>query len=204
MEKIITADGSETFFNEKVGESYHSKTGAVEESFEKFVKPLGVFFSKKPVRILDVCFGLGYNSAAALDHFDNCKVTGIEKDEGILKRVFEVDPGFENYNEIRLAVRGESDKIRLIVGDALKEVKKLDGEFQVVLFDPFSPKKAPEMWTEQFFKDIRAKMAKNGVLTTYSCAKSVRENLKKAGFEVKDGPKVGRRGPSTIAVNADY
>ena len=200
MEKIITADGSETFFNEEVGESYHSKTGAIEESFEKFVKPLGVFFSKKPVRILDICFGLGYNSAAALDYFDNCKIVGIEKDENILKKAFEVNPKFNNYEEIKLAVKNESKKVRVIVGDALEEVKKLDGEFDVVLFDPFSPKKAPELWTLQFFKDIFAKMKKNGILTTYSCARIVRENLENAGFEVKDGPKVGRRGPSTVAI----
>ena len=43
-------------------------------------------------------------------------------------------------------------------------------------------------------------MNKKGILTTYSCARQVRENLKKAGFIVKDGPCVGRRAPATIAL----
>ena len=45
-------------------------------------------------------------------------------------------------------------------------------------------------------------MKKNAVLATYSCAGIVRKNLEEAGFEVKDSPAVGRRSPSTIAVNS--
>ena len=156
MEKIITADGSETFFNEEVNESYHSKTGAIEESFEKFVKPLGTLLEKaftEKIKILDICFGLGYNSAAALDYFDNCKIIGIEKDKNILNKVFEVNPKFDNYAEIKLGVKAtlsksvdrKNNKVRVIVGDALVEIKKLDEDFDIVLFDPFSPKKNPEM-----------------------------------------------------------
>ena len=42
-------------------------------------------------------------------------------------------------------------------------------------------------------------MIKESILATYSCARIVRDNLKEAGFEVFDGPSVGRRAPSTIA-----
>ena len=55
------------------------------------------------------------------------------------------------------------------------------------------------MWEEGFFKDICSKMKMGGVLATYSCATHVRINLVKAGFDVTDGPSVGRRAPSTIA-----
>ena len=34
MLKIITADNSESFMNEEVGESYHSHTGGVEEALK--------------------------------------------------------------------------------------------------------------------------------------------------------------------------
>jgi tRNA U34 5-methylaminomethyl-2-thiouridine-forming methyltransferase MnmC len=69
-----------------------------------------------------------------------------------------------------------------------------------VFFDAFSPNKVPEMWTKEFFSDIYDKMKKNGKLSTYSCAKFVRDNLKQAGFIVKNGPVIGRRSPSTIAI----
>jgi len=44
-------------------------------------------------------------------------------------------------------------------------------------------------------------MNKNAKLSTYSYARTVRENLKEAGFEVIDGPVLGRRSPSTIGIN---
>jgi len=43
-------------------------------------------------------------------------------------------------------------------------------------------------------------MRKGGILTTYSCASIIRKNLREAGFLVKDGPVVGRKAPSTIAI----
>ena len=39
LKRILTADDTETFLNEKVGESYHSQTGVVEEALKKYEKP---------------------------------------------------------------------------------------------------------------------------------------------------------------------
>ena len=74
--------------------------------------------------------------------------------------------------------------------------KKADAVF----FDPFSPKKVPDMWEKEFFKDIFDAMKNNSILATYSCARVVRDNLKAVGFKVEDGPKIGRRSPSTLAI----
>lgn len=79
-------------------------------------------------------------------------------------------------------------------------IKKSHENADVVFFDPFSPKKVPHMWTAEFLKDVYDKMNKNAVLTTYSCARVVRDNMKSAGFKVTDGPIIGRRSPSTIAI----
>ena len=72
--------------------------------------------------------------------------------------------------------------------------------FDIVFLDPFSPRKNPELWSEEFFKEIYSRMKKGAKLATYSCARKIRENLKTAGFKVIDGPNVGRRGPSTNAI----
>ena len=68
MQKVTTHDGSETFLNVEVNESYHSYTGAVEEAREKFCIPAGIkaLAQKGSFRLLDVCFGMGYNSAMAI------------------------------------------------------------------------------------------------------------------------------------------
>jgi tRNA U34 5-methylaminomethyl-2-thiouridine-forming methyltransferase MnmC len=43
-------------------------------------------------------------------------------------------------------------------------------------------------------------MKEGAKLSTYSYARWIRNNLKNAGFEVLDGPILGRRSPSTIAL----
>ena len=67
-EKKITNDGSFTFFNHAVKECYHSPVGAQQEAMVKYIKPSE--FARRcksgQVRILDVCFGLGYNSLSAI------------------------------------------------------------------------------------------------------------------------------------------
>ena len=201
MQKVLTKDGSYTLLSEKYSEHYHSTSGAAEEAFKKFVEPCRIAELAKSgsVKILDICFGLGYNSAAAIDvalkENPNCKmeIIGIETDSFVLEQIENMKTSFENYSNLKNIV-----KIKL--GDARKVVKEIDSGFDAVFLDPFSPKKCPELWTFEFFSDIIKLMKPGAVLATYSCARIVRENLKKAGFIVKDGPSVGRRAPSTIAI----
>ncbi|MAE42871.1 hypothetical protein CMO93_03800 [Candidatus Woesearchaeota archaeon] len=217
MKKIITKDNSITFRNEKYDETYHSTSGALEEAFEKFAKPCKL---KDGVKILDVCFGLGYNSLAAISLAD-VEIIALENDSLILEKIqynniFNNEKNnyndktikninlIKNYEKIKLATKNlfykdNKVKIKIILEDARNTIKKLNEKFDVVFLDPFSPKNCPELWTEEFFRDIWKVMKKRGVLATYSCAKVVRSNLNNAGFKVKDGPCVGRKSPATLA-----
>ncbi len=212
MKKVKTADGSYTLYNEKYGEIYHSVTGAEEEAVKKYVEPTGIFELAKSgeLRILDVCFGLGYNSAAAIDAAlksnPKCKIkiVGLELDEKLPEFFRELEPSFESYKLIRQIAdgkySGKNVDIRIIFGDAKEKIKEVQGEFDACFFDPFSPKTQPEMWEDTFFKDVGEKLRRGAKLATYSCATHVRIGLVRAGFDAKDGPCIGRRAPSTIAV----
>lgn len=210
MKKIITDDGSITFYNEDVGDHYHTKSGAVEESFEKHVKPMKISEHKNPV-IFDICFGLGYNAAAAIDSCENCVIYCLENDKEILEKILDIKADFKSFNVIKEFVseylsKGirvfENEKVKLVMvfGNAREEIKKIDDKSDFVFFDAFSPAKVPEMWTFEFFRDIYSKMNSGGKMSTYSCARFVRDNMKKAGFRIVDGPIIGRKSPSTIAI----
>lgn len=229
MKYIITKDGSITFYSEEYKESYHSVSGAVEESLKKFVEPCKIkeLAEKGSVKILDIGFGLGYNIAVALDvalmENRDCKIEIIsfEKDVNIFREIEKLNPNIKNYNLIKELVKNfignvkNKDfnnkenkitytknyvKINLLIGNAIDTIKNItDIKFNAVFLDPFSPPKNPELWTASFFKDIKRLMEKDAILATYSCAGIARENLKKAGFDVKDGPIVGRKSPGTLA-----
>ncbi len=64
-----TSDGSFTFYSPEFGELFHSYHGARQEAQCKFVKPteLALQAQKPVVRLLDLCYGLGYNTASALE-----------------------------------------------------------------------------------------------------------------------------------------
>jgi len=209
MKKVITNDGSLTFYNKEFDDIYHSRTGALEEAFEKFAKPCKL---KNGMKVLDICFGLGYNSLAAIS-LANVDIIALEIDKAILEKIknnnifnnknnnYNIK---NNYKKIKTAAKNfeyEDSKIslKIMLGDARETIKTLNEKFDVVFLDPFSPKKHKELWTEEFFSEIKKKMNKNAILATYSCAKIIRNNFINAGFFVKDGPCIGRRSPCTLA-----
>ncbi|MBI5072416.1 hypothetical protein HZA99_01215 [Candidatus Woesearchaeota archaeon] len=218
MQKITTLDGSITFHNEQFDESYHSRSGAKEEAVKKFVEPCKIKEIAKTgkLKILDVCFGLSYNTVAAIDaaleENPDCKIeaVGLEIDTEILNAITEIDAPFTNFFMMREAVKNKKNnsytyenkniKIEILLGDATEIIKTINNEFDVVFLDPFSPKKCPKLWTAPFFAQIYKRMVPKGRLATYSCARVVRDNLKAVGFAVLDGPQLWRRGPSTIGV----
>lgn len=208
MKQILTKDNSITFYSDNYGETYHSVSGAIEEAVKKFVEPCRISYYKN-IKILDICFGLGYNVAAALEAFkgDSIEIVSLEKDEEVLQALQKLNPELRYYSIIKDVAKNKNYddgkiKIELILGDAEKTIKMINKRFDAVFLDPFSPKKNPELWTESFFREIRKRMNKDAVLATYSCARVVRDNLKKAGFKVMDGPIVGRRAPGTIALSS--
>ena len=202
MRKTTTKDSSVTLYNEQYEEHYHSVSGAVEEAVKKFVEPCRI---KKGMKVLDICFGLGYNSAAAIDASDgDLEIVALEKE--IPVEIEELNPKLNNYHIIKETVKSKdlcynkgNFKLKIIIGDATQTIKTIKEKFDAVFLDPFSPKKNPELWTEEFFSEIKKRMKKDAILATYSCARIVRDNLKKAGFAARDGPCIGRKAPSTIA-----
>lgn len=214
FKKIITADHSETFMNEVVGESYHSQTGAVEEALKKYALPCNIkeLARTGKIRILDVCFGMGYNSAmaisVALEENPGCEIeiVGLEYDALIISKIQEVNPPISFFNHYKklnpqaLEFKEGKVSVKVLLGDARETVKMLQEDyFDVIFFDPFSPKTAPEMWQEKFFAEMYRVMKASAILATYSCARMARDNMSKAGLLYDDGPIVGRRGPGTIA-----
>jgi len=90
---IITEDGTISLYNFSVKDVYHSKIGAYTEALQKYTIPSGLLEFVKhnnEVKILDVCFGLGYNSKVAVSEIlkinPECKITinAIEIDPKVL------------------------------------------------------------------------------------------------------------------------
>ena len=196
----VTADGSYTFYSSEYDECYHSaRDGALNESLHKHVIPAFAFAAKKErLKILDICFGLGYNTLATIYY---CKQQGIktkldifspELDRGLLYKLKEFNYPQE-FNFLRPIIdilsthlRYEDDQlsIKIFAGDAREQIKAIDRTIDVIYQDPFSPKKNPLLWTKEYFQNIFALASSEAILTTYSVATSVRLGLYESGFHI--------------------
>ncbi|WP_026099942.1 tRNA (5-methylaminomethyl-2-thiouridine)(34)-methyltransferase MnmD [Fortiea contorta] len=217
----ITADGSFTFTSKEFGESFHSHYGAKQESFLKFVAPtqLAVRAQRPVLRLLDVCYGLGYNTAAALETIwamnPDCdvEVMGLELNPSVPQAAI-VHRMFANwdyqYPEILTQIafeqqaKGKHLKATLLIGDArssIKQVHQSGFQADAIFLDPFSPPQCPQLWTVEFIQQVSSCLHLDGILATYSCAAAVRTALLTAGLKIASTPPVGRRTPGTTAVH---
>ncbi|WP_375506531.1 tRNA (5-methylaminomethyl-2-thiouridine)(34)-methyltransferase MnmD [uncultured Nostoc sp.] len=219
----LTADGSFTFVSQEFGESFHSHYGAKQESFFKFVEPTQLTtVAQKPVlRLLDICYGLGYNTAAALQTIwavnPNCsvEVIGLELNPAVPQAAI-AHHLFDNWNcnyiEILSQLAFEHQvqtprlKAKLLIGDARTTITLLrqSGFWADAIFlDPFSPPQCPQLWTVEFIRQLSLCLHQDGLLATYSCAAAVRTALLSAGLAISSTPPVGRRSPGTVAAHSN-
>jgi tRNA U34 5-methylaminomethyl-2-thiouridine-forming methyltransferase MnmC len=214
-----TADGSFTFFSSEFGEHFHSHYGARQESFLKFAVPtqLPVRAKKQNLKILDICYGLGYNTAAALETIwsanPDCHVEliGLEINASVAKNAIDrhlfTDWNYEYIDMLRCIAftqKIQTNRLtaKLLIGDArilIQEIYHSGFLADAIFLDPFSPPQCPQLWTIEFIRQVAMCLHHDGLLATYSCAAAVRIALITAGLAIASTPPVGRRTPGTIA-----
>ena len=193
-------DGTNTLFSVEFDEPYHStKDGALHETLEKHVKPALVFTKEKTALIiLDICFGLGYNTFGTLYYIKKLglktkvHILSPEFDERLVRSLetFIYPDEFESIKPIIKAVsqdlyyEDEQFKIEILLGDARESIPKIQEQVDIVYQDAFSPAQNPLLWTREHFRDIRAICKEDAVLTTYSTAIVTRMGLYENGFKL--------------------
>ena len=65
---VTTKDGSNTLFSQRYNQHYHNPDdGAINEALTKHIIPTFTFHKdKKELTILDICFGIGYNTFSTI------------------------------------------------------------------------------------------------------------------------------------------
>lgn len=214
----LTDDGSFTFFSSEFGETFHSSSGAYQEAEMKFVNPLKLKIkAQQPsLRLLDVCYGLGYNTAAALTAIwaenPSCYIEwiGLELDPSvplaaIAHRLVNTwpQPIPDILTQLAAQHQVQTDRLQatLFIGDARSTIQQLPENFlaDAILLDPFSPPSCPQLWTVEFLAKVATHLKPDGSLATYSCSAAVRTALIAAGLKIGSTPPVGRRSPGTVA-----
>ena len=193
-------DGSYTAYSKEYGEHYHStKDGALRESFKKHIIPAFEHVQEKDeVAILDICYGLGFNTLATILYYrqhapqKKLRIYSPELDADLVRSLvhFNYPDVFQPLKQIIDAVSQEGLyeddmlRIEIFLGDAREYVKRFCNHFDIVYQDAFSPDVNPVLWTKEYFSDIAHAIKNDGILTTYSTALKTRLALYENGFLV--------------------
>ncbi|MBQ2666666.1 MnmC family methyltransferase [Methanobrevibacter sp.] len=222
---VLTDDGSYSINSKEINhkvETLHTSTGAISESFEKFIKPMKFDYSKD-IAILDICAGLGYNSSAAIADFmknstRNLKIDMVEiskatfacgllvpspiPEHDITKKAIENELIAQDYATLSLetAEIPENININVFIEDARQTVQGLeDNAYDAIFLDPFSQNMAPELFSVEFFKQFRRIIKDDGIVATYTSSAPVRAGFIESGFYIGLGPIFGRMQGGTLA-----
>ena len=202
LKSYLTNDGSLTLHSSYFKESFHSREGAKKESEEKYLlaAELERHSSKETIHVLDVCVGLGYNTASLLNKILKTdlklKWWGLELDPRPLSiainnmhfrktwepKILEIMESLERKGCWEF---GQSQG-KILWGDARDTVNKLPQvrNFDLIMLDAFSPSKCPQLWTEDFLRSLAKLLKPDGRIITYSSAAAVRGSLKRASLSL--------------------
>lgn len=199
-----TADGSQTIYNAEVGEYYHSRHGALQESRHVFLHSGLRYFLEKDkataVKVLEVGFGTGLNFLLSADYCLETNIqlhyTGIEAyplpSEMISKTGYEEYVKAETWSGFLNNYSGSFVKpvrINRYTELEISPQKLMDftseTHYDVIFFDAFAATYQPEMWTTEALSHICSFMKQGGVFVTYAITGNLKRSMKALGFSVE-------------------
>ena len=199
--EVLTKDGSFSLRSIFFQENFHSLLGAFEETKIKFIAPSDLErFKGKSLSVLDICFGLGYNSASLLNELikqeSYLNLYALEID----KRPLEYALKNKYFNKLwapkvkkilnSLYLNDSFDdqflNCRILWGDAREQINNIPDstKFDLIYLDGFSPQKCPQVWTIEFLSKVTQKLNPQGYFITYSSSAAVRKTLRNLGLEI--------------------
>lgn len=217
MQNLLkTQDGSFSLYNDTYRDFYHStKDGAILETLYKHIIPtFGLVCEnldsapdfatdstrQNPIKVLDICFGLGYNALFTLAFAKrlNIAVSIHSVELHLLEnlRDFRYPKILSHYLPVHKILDAlfscgawECDNlyISLHKGDArdyLAHLVRQNYAFDIIYQDAFSPSKNAELWDKSHFQNLFTLLKDNGAISTYSSVKKVREICQNIGFEI--------------------
>jgi tRNA U34 5-methylaminomethyl-2-thiouridine-forming methyltransferase MnmC len=208
LQIVETADGSNTIFNARVGENYHSKHGALQESRHVFVNSgLGYFLDKSDensvgigVSILEVGFGTGLNFLLSADHCNEKEIQldycGIEaypltpdmiSKTGYHRYISQAvwDSFLSNYENALLAPTQINPLCELQIANCQLLEFKSDKQYDLIYFDAFAAAHQPEMWDETAIAHTIKFLKPGGVFVTYAITGNLKRALKALGCSIE-------------------
>lgn len=193
-EKIFKLkDGSISVWDKKYKDYYHPKSGAVFCARELFIKQSELIkrCKKDEVELLDIGFGLGYNTLEALKIKKNkkLKITALDKNRQILKTAMSIHKNSDK-NIIKdlydsQKYEDEFNHIHLIIDEARHTIFNLHKKYDVIFLDPFMCHLNPSLISKQFIKQVSRLLKEDGVMVCSTNSSQLKTALHDANLSFR-------------------
>lgn len=221
MQIIPTDDGSYTLFNEELGETYHSRHGAVEESMHVYIRNGLQRIPASRINILEVGFGTGLNALLTAEFSGDKDVMYTSLEPALPDRNFlhtyyrkfdKVPATIHLLDKMLLAGHGtvvlQNNFSFRLFRKRLEDFMKVNTESEsisengidLIYLDAFAPSKQPDIWCPENLHKLYEMMNKGGVLVTYCAQGEFKRNLKQTGFKAEFPKGAHGKREMTVAV----
>lgn len=220
----IERDADGIPFSPAYNDLYHPAAGALRQAQHVFLAGNGLpgrWQRRDRFVVLETGFGLGNNFLATWDAWrrdgDACeqlRFISIERHPPTREdlRTLPRDPALAGLapllaeawppltpNLHRLEFDGGRVQLLLALGDVAAWLPQLVARVDAFYLDGFAPARNPQMWQPRLFKAMARLAAPQATLATWTAARSVRDGLAAAGFEVRAAPGTGGKRDITLA-----
>ena len=205
---VVTGDGSNTLFNARYCDTYHSTFGALTEAKHVFLCASGLaqrLDNGQQSRVLEIGFGLGLNFLLTADHALSASSVlhyqAFEHDLPDLQTLESMNYGqFLQHPQLASSLfeglrdAGNQQVVEIHFSSSLTLYLNLqdacgaalpDGRFHAIYLDAFSPESNAECWSPAFISALASALTNDGRISTYSAKGAVRRAMLTAGLHVK-------------------
>ncbi len=205
LQLVPTADGSMSIYHSEIGENYHSKHGAYQESQHVFVNS-GLLHhqhkhNKCELSVLEIGFGTGLNfllsADAANEHSFSLQYTGIEAYPLEFEYIEALNyhqylKNKELFNAFKNKYTQTYQSENEIINNVSLKIEhtellhfQSEKQYDIVYFDAFAKVHQSDMWTYEAIAHACKFLKDKGIFVTYSVTGELKRQLKSLGFEIE-------------------
>lgn len=171
--EFLLKDGSKTIWDKKYKDYYHPKSGAFLQAKKLFIDNSNIIplLKRKNINLLDIGFGMGYNSLEAinLNKKNKLKITALDKNRNIIKTSSILQDKEKNKIILEniyknLHYKDKYNELTLYLNDARHSITKIKQKFNIIFLDPFDHFLNPSLITEDFLKLVISLLEDDGIL----------------------------------------
>lgn len=194
-QKINLNDGSTTFWSQHYRDYYHPKAGAYAQAEALFLKyaMLHERLEKEDVTLLDIGFGMGYNTFLASSLAQNLAkhhlhISAIDQDRLLLKQSADMvgEPLHVKMLNALFTCKTYEDSFTTVTflnAEARYVLTRVKESFDVIFLDPFLESNNASLVSFEFLTLLKTLLKPKGILIASTSLNAVLDGLHLAGFE---------------------